>query len=65
MKDLEIKEGEDLQMFVPVLETEDSDMKRKEGACPCGPDIYLPKEKYYRLTKDAAFLWILAEIRPV
>lgn len=56
MKDLEIKEGEDLQMFVPVLETEDSDMKRKEGACPCGPDIYLPKEKYYRLTKDAAFL---------
>lgn len=44
MKDLEIKEGEDLQMFLLVLGTEDSDMKHKEGACPRGLDIYLPKE---------------------
>ena len=42
-------------MFGPVLETEDSDMKHKEGTCPCGPYIYL-KKNLDRLTKDATFL---------
>lgn len=56
MKDLEIKEGKDLKMFVPVLGTEDSDMKHKEGACPCGLTFIYLEKNLDRLTKDAAFL---------
>lgn len=53
-KYLEIKEGEDLNVWTGS-QTKDSDMKHKEGACPCGPDIYR-KKNLDRLTKDATFL---------